>query len=884
MKIRQLKVMRGPNIWSDYYHRLIVIKLDLYDEDPDRLDIKKLLDRFESQVAGKRSAARVPEAEKKVHSLAELVGYVAWRLQVLAWMDVSYYAVHPTRDRDVYHVVCSYIFVEAGEWAMDAAVHIVEALIDEDEEYDIMEDVVHLQDMHHSLHMGLSTTAVAEAAENHGIPFTKLSEYSMLGYGAKQKRIQATIASTTAHIGIDLTGDKDATKRLLRDFSLPAPEGVTISKEENLSYAIQVVGFPLVVKPLDGNHGRGITVNITNYEDAVIAFKIAQKVSKIIIVEKFLVGTDYRLLVINYKFIGALKRVPAFVVGDGYSTIGQLIEEINKDPSREERPGNLLKKISVDETTLNLLRRNNLNINSVLEEGRKLFVKETANVSNAAVPIDVTDEMHPHNILQAERIARVVGLDICGIDLMSPDLSVPFHENGAAVVEVNAAPGIRMHMTPAIGKGRDAAGAIVSMLFPKGTPFSIPIVAVTGTNGKTTTVRLIAHIANTAKYNTGYTTTDGIYLNNMMIESGDCSGPKSADYLLKDPTVEFAVLECARGGILREGLAFRHCDVGIVTNVTSDHLGIGDIHTIEELAHVKSVVPKSVKKGGHAVLNADDDRVFEMADHVKCDVALFSSTGYTERIKDHCERGGLACIFDENGIVLMHGKERTMVEEVQDIPLTFNGTAKFNIDNVLASVLAAYVQDINIEHIREGLRTFVPSPELTPGRMNTWNFRNFEVILDYAHNAAGIEATGDFLKTKKAARKIAVLSGPGDRSDEDLITLGSKCAKIFDEIIIREDGNLRGRTGSELSSLLSEGVKSVKPDLPVKVIPKLAEAIQYAMEHAPKNSIIVVYSEKVNETIDIIQSHKAAEGPEPGEAGTPPERESTKDRKRKRNT
>lgn len=869
MKILQVKVMRGPNIWSDDYHKLIVMKLYTGDEDQESIRIRDLLLRFEEETSGRHNN-NYEEAYKKVYTLPELVGYIASRIQVLAWMDCNYYAVHTTKERDVYNIVFNYTFRETGEFAADAAVRIAHVLVDNDESYDIYDDVLDLRDLHHGKHLGLSTTAVAEAAEKRGIPFTKLNEYSMLGYGARQKRIQATIASTTAHIGIDLTGDKDGTKALLKEFSVPVPEGITISKEENLSYAIQVVGYPVVIKPLDGNHGRGITVNITNYEDALIAFNIAQKISKVVIVEKYVVGTDYRLLVINYKFIGALKRVPAFVIGDGKQTIRELIEEINNDPAREDKPGNLLKKIEVDEPTLNLIRRNGLTLDSILEKDRKVYVKETANVSNAAVPIDVTDEMHPDNILQAERIARIVGLDICGIDLLSPDLSVPFHQNGAAVVEVNAAPGIRMHMTPAIGKPRDAAGAIVNMLFPKNVPYSIPIIAVTGSNGKTTTTRLIAHITQTAKMVTGFTTTDGIYINNMQLVSGDCAGPQSADYVLKDPTVEIAVLECARGGILREGLAFRSCDVGIVTNVTGDHLGLDDIHTMEDLTQVKFVVPKSVRGNGYAVLNADDDIVYGMAGQVKCEVALFSSKGKMDRVQAHCDKGGLAAVYENGEIVIMHGNDHTMIERVDEIPITFGGTAMFNIENVLAAVLAAYVQEIDIEDIREGLRTFYPSLEQTPGRMNTWKFRHFDVMLDYAHNAAGFEALGNYIKKVHADRKIAVVSGPGDRSSRDIIAMGESMGKVFDEVIIRLDGNLRGRSGNELASLIMEGIRKVKQDIPVKIIPRLEDAIRYAMDHAPKGSLIVICSEKVNETIRIIQRHKMEEGKEePGEAGKP---------------
>lgn len=857
--------MRGPNIWSDHQHKLIVMRLDVSGEDEHKLDIHDLLERFENEAAG-RDHSNYEKASKKVLTLPELVGYIACRLQSLAWMDTGYYKIHPTKESDVYEVVFNYVFREAGEYAADAAVRIAEVLIDDDLNYDILDDVEELRRLHNELHLGLSTTAIAEAAEKRGIPFTKLEEYSMLGYGAKQKRIQATIASSTAHIGIDLSGDKDGTKLLLKKFTVPIPEGITISREESLSYAIQVVGYPLVVKPLDGNHGRGITVNITNYEDALIAFHIAQKISRTVIVERYVVGTDYRLLVVNYKFLGALKRVPAFVIGDGRSTIHELIKDINKDPAREPRPGNLLKPIDIDEPTLNLLRRNGLSLDTILEKDRKLYVKETANVSNAAMPIDVTDEMHPHNMLQAERIARIVGLDICGIDIISPDLSVPFHENGAAVVEVNAAPGIRMHMTPAIGKPRDAAGEIIKMLFPEGEPCTIPIIAVTGTNGKTTATRLIAHIAHLSGKVTGYTTTDGIYINNMLMEQGDCAGPLSADYVLKDPTVEFAVLETARGGILREGLAFAHCDVGVVMNIGGDHLGSDGINTIEDLARVKAVVPKSVKSSGYAVLNADDDLVYAMREGLKCDIALFSVNGYTGRIQEHCERHGIAAIYEDGDIIICHGKEKTLVEEVTDVPLTFEGTAIFNIENVLAAVIAAYAHRISIEHIRDGLRTFYPSPEQTPGRMNIWHFRNFNIMLDYAHNIAGFKALGHFMKKTEAARKIGIISAPGDRDRRDIIEIGSECARIFDEVIIRLDGYLRGRTPNEFTALITEGLRKVKPDMPVRVIPRLDDAIEYAVENARRGSFIVVCSERVTETIKILEKHKAREkSEEPGE-------------------
>src|SRR5215470_8400442 len=474
---------------------------------------------------------------------------------------------------------------------------------------------------------------------------------------------------------------------LLDAAQIPVPKGTVIRTEEGLNDAIETFGYPLVVKPIDGNHGKGNTTNITTHEQAIKAFAAAKEYNRSVIVEKFIRGYDFRALVINYKFICTALRTPASVVGDGKSTIQWLIDETNKDPRRGYGHEKVLTQITVDQFTQKMLDDKGYTLETVPQKGERVLLKPTANLSTGGTSTDVTDEVHPANIFMFERIARIIGLDICGIDVMATDLQTPVSENGGAILEVNAAPGFRMHLEPAKGLARNVAEPVIDMLFPKGSAGRIPIIAITGTNGKTTTTRITAHIAKSAGKKVGYTTSDGVYIQNQMMMKGDCTGPVSSQFVLKDPTVDFAVLECARGGILKSGLAFQNCDVAIITNVAADHIGLGGINSIEQMARVKSVVAETVFPQGYAVLNADDDLVYKMKDNVSCNVAFFSMDEDNPRIKRHCSGNGLSCVYENGYVTIMKSNWKIRVLHVKNIPITFEGKALHNIANCLASVL-----------------------------------------------------------------------------------------------------------------------------------------------------------------------------------------------------
>ncbi|RYZ50465.1 MAG: cyanophycin synthetase, partial [Sphingobacteriales bacterium] len=515
--------------------------------------------------------------------------------------------------------------------------------------------------------------------------------------------------------------------------------------------------------------------------------------------------------------------------------------------------------IKVDDFTMDMLNKKSYTLETVVPAGEELWLKPTANLSTGGTATDVTDYVHPNNVFLCERIARIIGLDICGIDIMAEDLTRPITENGGAVLEVNAAPGFRMHLDPTEGLPRNVADPVIDMLYPPGTSARIPIIAISGTNGKTTTTRLIAHIVKQMGHKVGYTTTDGVYIQNQMMMRGDCTGPVSAEFVLRDPTVDFAVLECARGGILRAGLGFHNCDVAVVTNVAADHLGLQAIDTMEKLAKVKAVVTKTVLPQGYAILNADDDLVYAMREGLDCKVALFSLDENNPRIKDHCAKGGLAAVYEHGYVTVLKGTWKIRIEKVTDIPLTFSGKATFNIANVLGATLAAYVSDFKTEDLRQALQTFIPSPAMTPGRMNIFRFRNFTVMLDYAHNTHGIQAIGKFVASIEAPVKVGIVAGVGDRRDEDIISLGEESAKIFDEIIIRQDKNLRGRTEEEIIQLISEGIRNIDSSKKIAVFRRENEAIDYALQNAVKDSFITIISDVVPDALDQVKRYKDVE-------------------------
>ena len=853
--------MRGPNYWSIRRHKLIVMRLDLEDmEERPSHEVKGFAERLEAlfpTMYEHECSENVPGGFfKRVREgtwMGHIVEHVALEIQTLAGMDVGFGRTRSTSEKGVYNVVFAYMEEKVGMYAAKAAVDIVQALVD-GKPYDLSPDIQKMRELREDERLGPSTASIVDEAALRDIPFIRLNRHSLvqLGYGINQKRIQATMSGQTSSIAVEIACDKEETKNLLDAANIPVAKGMTVYDEEDLQAVINKVGYPLVAKPVNGNHGKGATIGIKSWEEAQQALKTAQRYSRAVIVERFISGYDYRLLVINHRFVAAAKRTPAAVVGNGTHTIQELIDQVNSDPRRGYGHEKVLTAIKVDDMTLQILKEKDLSLDSVLPSGQEVWLKSTANLSTGGTADDVTDLVHPENVFMAERISRIIGLDICGIDIMTNDISIPVAEAGGAILEVNAAPGFRMHIAPTGGLPRNVAEPVIDMLFPPGKSARIPIIAITGTNGKTTTTRLMAHVVKNMGHRVGFTTTDGIYIQNIMVEKGDCTGPKSAEFVLKDPTVEFAVLETARGGILRAGLGFSKCDIGIVTNIAADHLGLKDIMTLEDLARVKSVVVESVRPGGYAILNADDDHVYAMRKGLDCKIALFSMDENNPRIREHCNEGGLAAIAENGYITISKGTWKIRVAKIVNIPLTFAGKAIFMIQNILPVVMASYIRGFGIEDIKAALGTFIPSHAQTPGRMNVFNFKKFTVIIDYAHNPAGLQALGKFLEKVEETPKVGIITGVGDRRDEDIKALGAISAKIFDEIIIRQDKHLRGREDTEIVELLEMGIRTVSPTMPVKVIFKEVEAIEYAIKNAVPGSYIVVCSDVVAQAVEAV--------------------------------
>ncbi len=869
MKILEIKVLKGPNYWSVRRNKLIQMKLDLEEMEQQPTNkipgFRERLEKLFPSLYEHRCSVGKPggffERVDEGTWMGHVIEHIALELQTLSGMDTGFGRTRGAGEAGVYYVVFSYMEEDAGVYAARASVRIAESLIN-GTDYDLTDDVQQLREIREDTRLGPSTGCIVDEAVKRGIPFIRLNKQSLvqLGYGIHQKRIRATIASTTGNIAVDIACDKEETKNLLEAAEIPVPGGTVIRTEEGLKEAINKYSYPLVIKPIDGNHGKGNTTNITTWEQAIKALEAAKQYGRSVIVEKFITGFDFRVLVINYKFICAALRTPASVVGDGIHNIQWLIEETNKDPRRGYGHEKVLTQITIDQFTQKMLDELSYTLATIPQKGELVLLKPTANLSTGGTSTDVTDEVHPANIFMCERIAKIIGLDICGIDIMASDLRSPVTENGGAILEVNAAPGFRMHIEPSEGLARNVAEPVVDMLFPKGSAGRIPIIAVTGTNGKTTTTRLIAHIAKSAGKKVGYTTSDGVYIQNQLMMKGDCTGPLSSKFVLKDPTVDFAVLECARGGILKAGLAFQNCEVAIVTNVAADHIGLGGINTVEQMAKVKAVVPETVFPHGYAVLNADDDLVYAMKTDLDCNVALFSMNENNPRIKEHCSTGGLATVFENGYVSILKGNWKIRVMNVKDIPLTYEGKAVHNINNCLPAVLATYLfRDITIEDIRSALTSFVPSSTQTPGRLNFFNFKHFTILADFAHNPHGLKLLCDFIGKLDYSGRIGVISGTGDRRDEDIRELGEISARHFDEIIIRCDKNLRGRTADEIIALLKEGINSVNPSLPTMVIANENEALEYIYAHAKPGALYTIMCDVVAGALDKIRQLKERE-------------------------
>ncbi len=869
MKILQTQTLRGPNYWSIRRSKLILVRLDL-EELADRPS-NTIPDFYDSLVTvlpsleehhcspGCRGGflSRVREGTMMGHILE----HVALELQTLADMPVGFGRTRETATPGIYQVVIEYQIETVGRYAARAALRLCQSIV-ETGTYppaELQKDLTDLIALRNEAALGASTEALVKEAQTLGIPWMHLETCDLFqfGYGKYQKRVQAALTSRTNILGVELACDKEKTKKILASMGVPVPLGMTIYSFGELADAIDRLGYPIVIKPLNGNHGRGITIDIQDWEHAGIGYDRAREVSNGVIVEHFYQGRDHRILVINHQVVAVAERVPAHVVGNGSDPISALVDRENQDVRRGEGHDNMLTLIQLDDSTAEMLSRQGFTINTILKSGEVCYLRATANLSTGGIAIDRTDEIHPDTVWLAERVSRIIDLDVAGIDVITTDITKPLAAVDGTIVEVNAAPGLRMHVSPSQGVGRNVAAPILQMLFPAGTPNRIPVVAITGTNGKTTTTRLIAHIFSQVYDSVGFTTTDGIYIGNRLVEKGDTTGPQSAQIILQDPTVDIAILETARGGILRSGLAFQHCDVGVVLNVAADHLGLGDIETIDQLARVKGVIAETVHPDGYAVLNADDERVAAMAKDVPGKIAYFSMNSDHPLVRSHVQRGGIAAVYADGYLVILQQDWVHRIEKVELVPLTLGGRAPFMIANALAACLAAFVQGVNVEHIRAALRSFKASVAQTPGRMNLFNLSRYHVLVDYAHNPAGYAAVGSFVKNWTGPT-IGVVGGPGDRRDQDLIELGKLSATFFDEIIVKEDDDPRGRAWGDTAELIVQGVEQVategNPPVPHSIMLNESEAIEWALDHAPDNGLVTIFPDNVSRAIALIMS------------------------------
>lgn len=870
MQILEVRTLRGPNYWSGYWKKLIVVRLDIGEyEDKPTDTIEGFSERMVELMPGLRIHGcsyqeeggfirRVEEGTWAGH----VIEHFALELQTLAGMDTGYGRTRETDERGVYNVVFSYMEEEVGRFAGRSAVRlfvdIAEAKpLDEIREV-IARDVQEMREIREVVRFGPSTGSLVDEAESRGIPFIRLNDQSLvqLGYGVYQKRIQATTTANTNMIAVNIAGDKHATKKLLGDMGVPVPKGYRIRDIDELEKTLESVGYPAVIKPLDGNHGRGATVGIHTLEAAQIAFDKAKEYSRWIIVEQQLQGADFRALVVNNRLIAVAERIPAHVVGNGKSTIQQLIDETNADPRRGYGHEKVLTNIEIDGQTMRCITGAGYTLESVLPKDELLYLKTTANISTGGTAIDRTDEVHPQNVFLIERIARIIGLDVAGVDIIAQNVSEPLIESGGGIIEVNAAPGFRMHLAPSKGIGRNVAEHVLDMLFPSSLRSRIPIISITGTNGKTTTTRLIAHVLKGSGLTVGFTTTDGTYIQNQQIVQGDNTGPVSAQLVLKDPTVQVAVLETARGGIIRSGLGFDHCDIGIVTNVAADHLGLKDVNTLEDLARVKSVVPRAVSKRGYAVLNAEDPLVYKMRELVDGHVVYFSMDENHPNIRRQAERGRVSCVYENGYVTILKGKWKVRIEKATNIPLTYGGRAEFMIQNVIAATLACFVHGVSLEDLRVGLTTFNAGTAQTPGRLNFIEIGDATVLMDYAHNPAGIRGLTNFIAKLPYKYRTCVLNGTGDRRDDDIREFAKIASDHFDRIVIRTGDYLRGRTEEEMFALLQEGIAQSENKPQVRVIPDSRTAIHHAIKNGRKGELVVTLADRVPDDIKYVQEYR----------------------------
>ena len=886
LTILETRIYRGANVWSYDKSIHLVVDLGSLEEFPTNAlpgfsdELVAMLPGLREHSCSRGRRGGVVERLSEGTWLGHVAEHVALALQQVVGHDIRRGKTRMVKGRKGhYNIIYGYVDEQVGIEAGKLAIRLVNHLVEGDPDFEWEAERDGFIRRAERTAFGPSTQAIVDEAVSRDIPWIRLNQHSLvqLGQGVHAKRIRATMTSDTSSIAVDIASDKDLTTTLLGAAGLPVPKQGAVRTADSAVQVASRIGYPVVVKPLDGNHGRGVCLNLQSEEDVRRAFGVAEEQSRrgVVIVESHVTGKDYRCLIIGGRMVAIAERVPASVTGDGTTTVEGLVDLTNADPRRGVGHEKVLTRIKVDAAALEVLAAQGHTLDSVPAEGETVRLALTGNMSTGGISIDRTFEAHPENVEIAEEAAQMVGLDIAGIDFICPDITEPVRETGGAICEVNAAPGFRMHTHPTIGEPQFIAKPVVDMLFPPGATSRIPIIAVTGTNGKTTTSRMIAHIFKGLGRKVGMTSTDGVIIDERLVIRADASGPKSARMVLQNPRVDMAVFEVARGGILREGLGYERNDVAVVLNVQPDHLGLRGIDTVEQLADVKAVIVEAVPRDGHAVLNADDPLVREMRRRCSGQVVWFSMEEPGSEARDlidaHCRRGGKALVLNpsERGemIVVKHGRREMQLAWTHLLPATFGGKARMNVQNSLAAAAAAFAAGAPLHDIRQGLRTFSTSYYLSPGRLNEVEVNGVNVIVDYCHNAPGMKALGDFVdrlgesleSSHDLARpsRIGIIATAGDRRDEDMRELGHIAAQHFDVCIVREDVALRGRERGEVAGFVLEGLRSAMADgarcRQVEEVLDEIEAVRHAMSRANRGDLVVVCVDKHGEVMSELE-------------------------------
>lgn len=846
MEVTRIRALRGPNLWSHHTAIQSIVSCAAHESAIAGLA------GFESRLRERfpELGALQPTGHNDTISMAHVLEMVALGLQAQAGCPVTFSCTTPTLDAQVYQVVVEYSEEAVGRRALELAQAVCEAALN-DSAFDLAAALTELRDLDEDVRLGPSTGCIVDAAVARGIPFSRMTEGSMVrfGWGSKQRRIQAAEIDSTSAISEAIAQDKQLTKKLLSAAGVPVPAGREVSDADDAWKAACEIGLPVVVKPLDGNQGKGVTVNITNEEQLRRAYEVAATFSDSLLVERFMPGNDFRLLVVGDKLVAAARREPPKVVGDGVSSVAQLVEQVNKDPRRGSGHSTSLTKIRFDDIAKECLAIQGFSAESIPLKGQRVNLRNNANLSTGGSATDVTDDVHPDVAARAVAAAHMVGLDICGVDVVCDSMLRPLEEQGGGMVEVNAAPGLRMHLAPSFGKGRPVGEAIISMLFKGGETGRIPLVAVTGTNGKTTTVRLISHLLKANGLRVGMTNTDGVYVDGQCIDTGDCSGPKSARSVLLHPDVDAAVLETARGGVLREGLAFDRCDVAVVTNVgTGDHLGLNYITTVQDLAVLKRVIVQNVSSKGVAVLNAADANVASMAKKCKGAVTFFAQDRHHAVMATHRAQGHAVVYVEEGHLVAAKGDFKHHIP-LSKVPVTLGGAIGFQVENVMASVAAAWALKVEWATIEAGLASFSNDNDNAAGRFNLFHYRGATVIADYGHNPDAMAALVQAVQAMPATRRSVVISGAGDRRDQDIRQQTEILGAAFDEVVLFEDQCQRGRKDGEVIALLRQGLVGAKRTTQSSEIYGEFLAIDTAMDKLKEGELCLILVDQVEEAL-----------------------------------